>query len=49
MNELIELMEKHEDENFLLVSSDFINKDFISALDASNINYTRGVFFKTVR
>ena len=48
LNELIELMEKHEDENFLLVSSDFINKDFISALDASNINYTRGVFFKTV-
>ena len=46
--DLIEIMEKHENDNFLLVSSDFIKKDFISALDESKINYKRGVFFKTV-
>jgi len=46
--ELIEMMHKHEDENFLLVSSDFIKSDFISCLDKSNLNYTRGIFFKTV-
>lgn len=47
-NDLIELMQKHENENFLLVSSDFIKPDIIEALDKSNINYQRGVFFKTV-
>ncbi|MAQ31799.1 MAG: uroporphyrinogen-III synthase [Flavobacteriales bacterium] len=46
--DLIELMEKHESDNFLLVSSDFIKQDFITALDESKINYKRGVFFKTV-
>jgi len=46
--DLIELMEKHESDNFLLVSSDFIKEDFITALDESKINYKRGVFFKTV-
>jgi len=46
--ELVELMEKHEQDKFLLVSSDFIRKDIISLLDESQINYTRGVFFKTV-
>ena len=46
--DLIEIMEKHENDNFLLVSSNFIKKDFISALDESKINYKRGVFFKTV-
>jgi len=46
--ELIEMMHKHEDENFLLVSSDFIKSDIISCLDKSNLNYSRGIFFKTV-
>ena len=41
-------MQKHGDNNFLLVSSDFIKNDIIAALDESNLNYTRGVFFKTV-
>ena len=47
-SELIELMHKHENDNFLLVSSDFIKSDIITALDESNLNYTRGVFFRTV-
>tara|TARA_B100000427_G_C15435028_1_gene562544 strand:- start:299 stop:1036 length:738 start_codon:yes stop_codon:yes gene_type:complete len=46
--ELVEMMHKHIDEKFLLVSSDFIKKDIISCLDQSELNYTRGVFFKTV-
>jgi len=46
--ELIEMMYKHESERFLFVSSDFIKSDIISSLDRSKLNYTRGVFFKTV-
>ena len=46
--ELVEIMHKHADEKFLLVSSNFIKNDIISCLDQSEINYTRGVFFKTV-
>ena len=41
-------MEKHEKDNFLLVSSDFIKEDIINLLDESKINYTRGIFFKTL-
>ena len=47
-DELIELMEKHEEDNFLLVSSNFIKQDIIDSLNKSIINYTRGVFFKTI-
>jgi|TARA_Y100000994_G_scaffold5517_1_gene5197 uroporphyrinogen-III synthase len=47
-DELIELMEKHEDEKFLLVSSNFIKESYLNALNKSNIEYTRGEFFKTV-
>ena len=46
--ELIELMHKHQDDKFLLVSSDFIKNDLVTLLDKSNLNYTRGIFFKTV-
>ncbi len=46
--ELIEIMTKHEDERFLFVSSNVIKEDLIDSLNKSNINYTRGVFFKTV-
>tara|TARA_B100000902_G_scaffold398575_1_gene465883 strand:+ start:1396 stop:2133 length:738 start_codon:yes stop_codon:yes gene_type:complete len=46
--ELIELMEKHEEDNFLLVSSNFIKQDIIDLLNKSIINYTRGEFFKTI-
>ena len=46
--ELVELMSKHEEENFLLVSSDFVKEELIQLLDSSKLNYTRGVFFRTV-
>tara|TARA_B100002052_G_C15877453_1_gene597640 strand:+ start:2232 stop:2978 length:747 start_codon:yes stop_codon:yes gene_type:complete len=46
--ELVEIMKKHENDNFLLVSSNFIKEDIITQLDASEIKYTRGTFFKTV-
>ena len=46
--ELVEMMQKHEDDKFLFVSSDFIKSDIISLFDKSEINYTRGIFFKTV-
>lgn len=46
--ELVEIMKKHEDDKFLLVSSNFIKEDIITQLDASEIKYTRGIFFKTV-
>ena len=41
-------MHKHENEKFLLVSSNFIKNDIIACLDKSKLNYTRGVFFNTV-
>ena len=41
-------MEKDSEDNFLFVSSDFIKKDMLTALDKSIIQYTRGIFFKTV-
>ncbi len=46
--ELIEIMTKHEDERFLFVSSNVIKEGLIDSLNKSDINYTRGVFFKTV-
>ena len=46
--ELIEIMTKHEDERFLFVSSNVIKEGLIDSLNQSGINYTRGVFFKTV-
>ena len=46
--ELIELMSKHEDERFLFVSYNLIKEGLLDYLDTSNINYTRGIFFKTV-
>ena len=47
--ELVEMMHKHEDEKFLLVSSDFIKSDIISYLDKSEINYTRGIFLRQLK
>ena len=46
--ELIETMQKHEEERFLFVSSNLIKDGLEEALDDSGVNYTRGVFFKTV-
>lgn len=47
-SELVEIMKKHEQDKFLLVSSNFIKEDIITQLNTSEINYTRGIFFKTV-
>ena len=47
-DELIEVMQKHENDNFLFVSSNLIQDSIIEKLDDSGISYTRGVFFKTV-
>tara|TARA_B110000467_G_C18321804_1_gene485894 strand:- start:1271 stop:2011 length:741 start_codon:yes stop_codon:yes gene_type:complete len=46
--ELVELMNKNENENFLLVSSDYVNQENIKLLDESNVNYKRCIFFKIV-
>ncbi len=46
--ELIETMQKHEEERFLFVSSNLIKDGLVEALNDSGVNYTRGVFFKTV-
>lgn len=47
-DELVEIMKKHENDKFLLVSSNFIKDDILTKLDSSEINYKRGIFFKTV-
>ena len=46
--ELAEMMNKHEKENFLFISSDKIKKDFKVALEKNNVNYDHGPFFKIV-
>ena len=46
--ELVEMMGKHEDENFLFVASDKIKDTFINLLNENSINFTHGPFFKIV-
>ncbi len=46
--ELVDMMEKHESENFLFVASDKIKDTFIRLLNDSNINFTHGPFFRIV-
>ena len=47
-NELIEIVKKHQEEKFLFVSSNLIKDGLENSLELSGINYTRGIFFKTV-
>ncbi len=47
-SDLLELIEKHNLEKFLLPSAENTNPKTIELLDSLNINYTHGVFFKTV-
>jgi len=47
-DELVELCTKHDKENFLFVTSNFVKEEFISKLDESVIKYNRCAFFKTV-
>jgi len=46
--ELSPLIKKYKDEKFFLPSSDQLNFDVPQTLDALNINWTKGVFYKTV-
>jgi len=46
--DLLELIEKHSSEKFLLPSAENTNPKTIEFLDNLDINYTRGIFFKTV-
>ena len=47
-NELIPLIKKYKDEKFLLPSSDALKPTVPQALDEINIDWKRGVFYKTV-
>ncbi len=47
-SDLLELIEKHNGEKFLLPSAENTNPKTIELLDSLDINYTRGIFFKTV-
>ncbi len=46
--DLLELIEKHNTEKFLLPSAEHTNPKTIEFLDNLEIDYTRGIFFKTV-
>ena len=46
--DLVELIEKHNTEKFLLPSAENTNQRTIELLDSIEIDYTRGVFFKTI-
>jgi len=47
-SELIDIMKKHKNENYLLPSSDIIKADVPKLLDANKFNYKRIVFYKTI-
>lgn len=47
-NELIPLIKKYKDEKFLLPSSDVLKKTIPNALNDLGIDWTRGIFYKTV-
>ena len=46
--ELIDVIKKHKDENFLLPVSDIHNKEITKVLDEHKIKYTKSIFYKTV-
>ncbi len=48
IQDLQEVIEKHNTEKFLLPSAENTNSKTIEFLDSLQINYTRGVFFKTL-
>ncbi|RIV34698.1 uroporphyrinogen-III synthase [Flagellimonas lutimaris] len=47
-NELIPLVKKYKDEKFLLPSSDSLKPVVPELLDGIGVNWTRGIFYKTV-
>ncbi len=46
--ELIPLIKKYKDENYLLPSSDVLKTSIPKSLDELDIDWTRGIFYKTV-
>ena len=46
--ELLPLIKKYKDENFLLPSSDVLKSSIPKSLDELSIDWTRGIFYKTV-
>ena len=47
-SDIIELIEKHKNENYLLPCSDVLTSNVSKALDNIGINWTKGVFYNTV-
>lgn len=47
-NELVPLIKKYKDEKFLLPSSDTLKEIVPTSLDELNIDWKRGIFYKTV-
>ena len=47
-SDIIELIEKHKSENYLLPCSDVLTSNVSKALDNIGINWTKGVFYNTV-
>ncbi len=48
MSELVVIMNKHDDEKYLLITSDVQNEETLSALDKSKITYSKASMYKTV-
>ncbi len=46
--DLAKLLKKHKSEKFLLPSSNVLKPNYKKELDAAKVNWTRGIFFKTV-
>jgi len=46
--DLTKILKKHKSEKYLLPSSDNLKDNYRKALDGAKLNWTRGIFFKTV-
>lgn len=48
MSDLIPVLKKHKDENFLMPTSDILKETIPATLEKHNINFTRAMLYKTV-
>jgi uroporphyrinogen-III synthase len=48
MQDLIPLMKRHKEEQFLLVTSDILKPDIPQALDGAGFKYSRAILYRTV-
>ena len=46
--DLIDVLKKHKDENFLFPCSDIVNKEICKLLDEQKMKYYKSIFYKTV-